>query len=67
MNFEERLIGEFRDVVERRALLGKYLEQEEPVDHTELELMKQQYEAMSMYEESLYGRLLLYARKEGIR
>lgn len=67
MNVEERLISEFRDVVARRALLGKFLEDFQPVDNTELELMKQQYEGMTMYEESLYGRLMHHARKEGIR
>lgn len=64
MDYKERLIVEFRELVQRRTLLGKQLEIEEPVDHTESELLKQQYEGMTMYEEALFGRLLKEVRRD---
>ena len=64
MDYKERLVFEFRELVRKRALLEKQIECEKIADNKMEELIKQQYEGMTMYEESLYGRILMIVRGE---
>jgi hypothetical protein len=61
MNFKERLVHEYKDLIQKRTLLEKYLglyDEEKPVIEKEEEsLLYNQLEAMNRYEEILFARI----------
>lgn len=63
MNYKERLIIEYKEIIQKRTLLEKYLgfgdEEKIVLDKDEEALLYNQLEAMNRYEEILFARIRL--------
>ena len=61
MNYKQRLIIEYRDIIEKRSLLEKMVNADEPkpMDSEEFDLLKKQLDYMLSYEGILFQRILL--------
>ena len=59
MDYKERLLVELLELARRTEILKRTLESESCPNNTQqVDLLRQQYEAMSKYEEILYIRVL---------
>lgn len=59
MDYKERLVLEYKGLVEKRELLERTLNSDEPkaMDEETLKLLREQLEAMLRYEEILFIRI----------
>ena len=59
MDYKERLVLEYKGLVEKRELLERALNSDEPkaMDEETLKLLREQLEAMLRYEEILFIRI----------
>jgi len=60
MDYKERLVLEFKDLVEKRDRLERMLKSDEPriMDEETVKLLRDQLEAMQRYEEILFIRII---------
>lgn len=57
MNFKDRLLIEFKELVERRIILQRTLDECSNMDSKQVELLRKQLEYMMGYEEILFIRI----------
>lgn len=58
MDYKERLLNELLDLARKRELLKRSLDNEEVGDEKQIDLLRQQLDVMTSYEEILYIRIL---------
>lgn len=60
MDYKERLLIEYRDLVKRKELLGRSLESNVEIDSKEMtDLLHRQLEVMDAYEQILFQRIMM--------
>ena len=58
MDYKERLLTELIELARKREILKRSLEVEECVDKRHQDLLREQFEVMTHYEEILHARVL---------
>ena len=58
MDYRDRLLTELIELARKREVLKRSLEIEECVDKRQQDLLREQFDVMSHYEEILYARVL---------
>lgn len=58
MNYKDRLLLEFKEIVERRIIVQRTIEDCSNIDSKQVELLRKQLEYMMGYEEILFIRII---------